>query len=289
MLPNDVILRVDVEVYVMDEKPEGEKFPHMLASDGNVSSDRKHPSILCNSLSHLPVLSPRGLKDERCNVLRLAAKQPGGVLKRRFGPIAHDDGSGGVEKITVLLGARVAQADPELGRLFPFKPKTSEPQSTSKFVGVKNTQTPIAGGAADHVPVDFTFGTGGLVRAGPKKSSLNLVEVVKGTLRDNEWCDGVHSLRGDDRSNKGRAPNGGDVLPIPGDQFSSRLVLEVLEVNFLQSPNREREAQVFDREKRPGRRDTAENAHKIQVGASNGNDRAFVEVGAKARDASKAF
>ena len=98
MLPNDVILRVDVEVYVMDEHPEGEKFPHMLASDGNVSSDRKHPSILSNSLSHLPVLSPRGLKDERCNVLRLAAKQPGGVLKRRFGPIAHDDGSGGVEK-----------------------------------------------------------------------------------------------------------------------------------------------------------------------------------------------
>ena len=77
--------------------------------------------------------------------------------------------------------------------------------------------------------------------------------------------------------------------PIPGDQFSSCLVLEVLEVNFLQSPNREREAQVFDREKRPGRRDTAENAHKIQVGASNGNDRAFVEVGAKARDVSKAF
>ena len=152
MLPNDVILRVDVEVYVMDEQPEGEKFLHMLASDGNVSSDRKHPSILCNSLSHLPVLSPRGLKDERCNVLRLAAKQPGGVPKRRFGPIAHDDGSGGVEKITVLLGARVAQANPELGRLFPFKLKTSEPQSTSKFVGVKNTQTPIAGGAVDQCP-----------------------------------------------------------------------------------------------------------------------------------------
>lgn len=74
---------------VVDEHLKGKEFAYVVAGDDGVSVDLEHPSILLESLPHLLVLPPRGLKDEGCNFLGPATKQPWRVPKRRFGAIAH--------------------------------------------------------------------------------------------------------------------------------------------------------------------------------------------------------
>ena len=71
-------------------------------------ADLEDPGVPLEGITNLPVLSCRGRKDERCNILGFATKKPRGVLKSRFGTISHRDGHRGIEKIVVLLDAGVS-------------------------------------------------------------------------------------------------------------------------------------------------------------------------------------
>jgi hypothetical protein len=62
------------------------------------------------------------------------------VPKGSFFAIPKSDGSGGVEDVHVVVGARVTGAHPTLVGVSPFKPRPTEPKGRSVFSQVKNSK-----------------------------------------------------------------------------------------------------------------------------------------------------
>ena len=101
-----------MKVDIIQKHSKSEKFPNVGCGYNRDLVDLEYPSIPLEGLTDLPILSFRGLEDEQCNILRFATKEPRGVSKRRFGTISHRDSHRSIEKLEVLDGAGVSQANP---------------------------------------------------------------------------------------------------------------------------------------------------------------------------------
>ena len=98
--------------------------------------------------------------------------------------ITHRDGGGGVEKIHVLLGARVPGTHPNFGFVMPLNPWPSQAKVSSEFCDVNYPKTTKLLWAAYGLPINLAFVSGDLVFTRPKEGSLQLVDVANGAGRD---------------------------------------------------------------------------------------------------------
>ena len=127
--------------------------------DGNRCgrSDFEDPRVVLEGLPYLPVLPGGSLINERSIVFGLATKEPRGVPKWSLRPVPNRDGGTCVEKVEVLLIARVPTPDLQLCGLLPLVPRPPQTQSPRELVGVEDPESTIGERPADNIPIDLAI------------------------------------------------------------------------------------------------------------------------------------
>jgi hypothetical protein len=84
----------------------------------------------------------------------------------------NGDGSGGIKKLHVFVGARIPGSQPNLSRLLPLEPWPTKPKSCRKFFKIKDAKAPIFFWTTHGFPIDLRFSTGGGVFVRPNKGAF---------------------------------------------------------------------------------------------------------------------
>ena len=129
--------------------------------------DFENPRVVLKGLPYLSVLSGESLVNERSNVFGLATKEPRGVPKWSLRIIPDRDGGTGVEKVEVLLIARVPTPNPQLCGLLPLVPRPPQTQSPRELVGVEDPKSTIGERPADNITIDLALCPGCRIRPRP--------------------------------------------------------------------------------------------------------------------------
>jgi hypothetical protein len=89
-------------------------------------------------LRDAPILSFAQLEKESRNIFRLFLKNPWSMPKGRIFPISQSDSGGGVEKVHVFLGARIAKTHPNFIFILPFKSWLTQEEGRGKLIHMED-------------------------------------------------------------------------------------------------------------------------------------------------------
>ena len=94
----------------------------------------------------------------------------------------------------------------------------------------------------------------------------------------------IYGNSGEDGLNKNDPARSGDMSALPRGELASHLILEVLKMNPLETPNGQRQPKVSHRERGANSRESLKNIIKINIAAMNRGHKAFGAVSDEAGD-----